>query len=188
MPAIVSHSLPAGAAAPAFVLPPQAASAGYWLSVWRRLRRDPLAMACAAILRFWWGRARIVAMKANLDGFGVLMYFIFAIAAMDGVTRAAIEAPARVAGFLACAFGVSLVGLAASYVVLRFLKRSERFMIGYGAGQRNMGMIVAALGAGVSPSTFLYFALAQFPIYLMPWLLGGVASRIRRREEAADGA
>jgi len=50
MPVTVSHSLPAAAAAPAFVLPPQAASAGYWLSVWRRLRRDRLAMACAAIL------------------------------------------------------------------------------------------------------------------------------------------
>ncbi len=59
-------------------------------------------------------------------------------------------------------------------------------MIGYGTGQRNMGLLVAALGAGVSPTTFLYFALAQFPIYLLPWLLGGIAARIRRRE-AADG-
>ena len=32
------------------VLPPQAASAGYWLSVWQRLRRDRVAMACAVIL------------------------------------------------------------------------------------------------------------------------------------------
>ena len=32
------------------LLPPQAASAGYWLSVWQRLRRDRVAMACAAIL------------------------------------------------------------------------------------------------------------------------------------------
>lgn len=32
------------------LLPPQAASAGYWLSVWQRLRRDRVAMACAVIL------------------------------------------------------------------------------------------------------------------------------------------
>ena len=32
------------------LLPPQAASAGYWLSVWQRLRRDRVAMACAAVL------------------------------------------------------------------------------------------------------------------------------------------
>jgi BASS family bile acid:Na+ symporter len=145
-------------------------------------------MAAAAVLRLWLGMARIREMKANLDGFGVLMYFTFAIAAMDGVTRAAIDDPVRVSGFLACAFGVSIIGLAVTYVALRILRRSERFMVGYGAGQRNMGMIVAALGAGVPPSTFLFFALAQFPIYLMPWLLRGLAGRIRREEAAADGA
>ena len=32
------------------LLPPQAANAGYWASVWQRLRRNRVAMACAAIL------------------------------------------------------------------------------------------------------------------------------------------
>ncbi|WP_156639904.1 hypothetical protein [Bosea sp. PAMC 26642] len=153
------------------------------LLTWRLLLFVGGGMTVAAILRMLLGKAKITAMKANLDGFGVLMYFIFAIAAMDGVTRAAFENPAQVALFLACAFGVSLFGLAASALVLRFLPASERFMVGYGSGQRNMGMIVAALGAGVPPTTFLFFALAQFPIYLMPWLLRGVAGRIRRREQ-----
>lgn len=143
-------------------------------------------MAVAAAIRFWLGLARIKAMKANLDGFGVLMYFIFAIAAMDGVTKAALDNPRLVLFVLGCVFAVSAAGLVSSWLVLRLLPASERFMIGYGTGQRNMGLLVAALGAGVSPTTFLYFALAQFPIYLLPWLLGGIAARIRRRE-AADG-
>lgn len=144
-------------------------------------------MAVAAVIRFWLGLARVKAMKANLDGFGVLMYFIFAIAAMDGVTKAALDNPRLVLFVLGCVFAVSAAGLVSSWLVLRLLPASERFMIGYGTGQRNMGLLVAALGAGVSPTTFLYFALAQFPIYLLPWLLGGIAARIRRRE-AADGA
>jgi len=143
-------------------------------------------MAVASAIRLWLGLARVKAMKANLDGFGVLMYFIFAIAAMDGVTKAALDNPRLVLFVLGCVFAVSAAGLASSWLVLRLLPASERFMIGYGTGQRNMGLLVAALGAGVSPTTFLYFALAQFPIYLLPWLLGGVAARIRRRE-AADG-
>lgn len=143
-------------------------------------------MAVAAVIRFWLGLARVKAMKANLDGFGVLMYFIFAIAAMDGVTKAALDNPRLVLFVLGCVFAVSAAGLVSSWLVLRLLPASERFMIGYGTGQRNMGLLVAALGAGVSPTTFLYFALAQFPIYLLPWLLGGIAARIRRRE-AADG-
>lgn len=48
MSAIVSS--PLTAAEPAAVLPPLAGSGGYWYSVWQRLRRDPLAMACAALL------------------------------------------------------------------------------------------------------------------------------------------
>lgn len=143
-------------------------------------------MAVAFALRAWLGIERIRAMKANLDGFGVLMYFVFAIAAMDGVTRAALDNPKLVLFVLACVFAVSAAGLGTSWFVLRRLPASERFMIGYGTGQRNMGLLVAALGAGVSPITFLFFALAQFPIYLLPWLLGGIAGRIRRRE-AADG-
>ena len=143
-------------------------------------------MAVAFILRSWLGIERIRAMKANLDGFGVLMYFIFAIAAMDGVTRAALDNPRLVLFVLACVFAVSAAGLLSTWFVLRLLPASERFMVGYGTGQRNMGLLVAALGAGVSPTTFLYFALAQFPIYLLPWLLGGIAARIRRKE-AADG-
>lgn len=144
-------------------------------------------MLTAAILRRWLGLVRIQAMKANLDGFGVLMYFIFAIAAMDGVTRAAIANPGQVLFMLACVFAVSAGGILTSWLALRRWRRSERFMIGYGTGQRNMGLLVAALGVGVPPSTYLFFALAQFPIYLLPWLLRGIAARIRRKE-AADGA
>lgn len=140
----------------------------------------------AAILRRWLGGARIQAMKANLDGFGVLMYFIFAIAAMDGVTHAALQRPGQVASFLAIAFAVAACGLTLASLLLKNLARPERFMIGYGTGQRNMGLLVAALGAGVPPTTFVYFALAQFPIYLLPWLLRGIAARIRRAEKPAD--
>lgn len=143
-------------------------------------------MAVAFVLRRWLGSQRIRALKPNLDGFGVLMYFIFAIAAMDGVTRAALERPGQVALFITIAFLISAVGLGCTWLLLRPFRASERFMIGYGTGQRNMGLLVAALGAGVPPTTFLFFALAQFPIYLLPWLLRGIAARIRRREEFAD--
>ncbi|MFN3671072.1 MAG: hypothetical protein ACK4VM_04085 [Bosea sp. (in: a-proteobacteria)] len=139
-------------------------------------------LALASLIRLWLGAARIKALKPNLDGFGVLMYFVFAVAAMDGVTQAAMAQPLRVLLFLGCAFLVALTGLASGYALLRGLRPSERFMIGYATGQRNMGLLVAALGAGVPPTTFLFFALAQFPIYLLPWLLRGIAARIGRAE------
>ncbi len=136
-------------------------------------------MGVAMLLRWLLGPARIAAAKAELDGFGVVMYFVFAIAAMDGVTAAALANPKLVATFLACAFGLSIIGLAAGLALLRFVPATDRFMLGYGAAQRNMGLLVAALGAGVPPTTFLFFALAQFPIYLMPWLLKPLAKRVK---------
>lgn len=139
------------------------------------------------LLRFAAGPARIARSRSTLDGAGVVFYFLFAIAAMDGVTNTALTRPTTVALFLAIAFGISLFGLAASLVVLRPFRPSDRFMLGYGSGQRNMGMLIAALGAGVPGDTFLFFALAQFPIYLMPQLLKGWAGRIRVRSEQPGG-
>jgi hypothetical protein len=37
--------------------------------------------------------------------------------------------------------------------------------------QRNMGLMLAALGGALPELTWLYFALSQFPIYLSPQML-----------------
>ncbi len=48
------------------------------------------------------------------------------------------------------------------------------------AGHRNMGVLVAAMGATTLPDTTLaYFAMAQFPVYLAPILVGAVARRLK---------
>ena len=138
------------------------------------------ALVVALALRRWLGKARVQALKAEFDGFGVVMYFVFAIAAMDGVTAAAIRDPKLVAMFLAAAFGMSMVGIVLGLAALRFVPLPDRFILGYGTGHRNMGLLVAALGAGVPETTYLYFAIAQFPIYLMPWLLSPLARAISR--------
>jgi BASS family bile acid:Na+ symporter len=136
------------------------------------------AILAAGALRWWLGEETIRARKAQFDGLGVVMYFLFAIAAMDGVLAATITDPGRVARFLGVAFAVSLTGFLAAQLVLRALPGADRFVLGYGTGQRNMGLLVAALGAATPDSTFLFFALAQFPIYLLPQLMKPLARRI----------
>lgn len=136
------------------------------------------AIVAAAVLRFVMGEARIRARKAEFDGFGVVMYFLFAIAAMDGVLDAAISHPGRVAFFLAVAFAVAFAGFLAAALILRPLPPAERFVLGYGTGQRNMGLLIAALGAATPDTTFLFFALAQVPIYLMPQFVRPIARRL----------
>jgi BASS family bile acid:Na+ symporter len=41
-----------------------------------------------------------------------------------------------------------------------------------------MGLLVAALGASAPESAFLFFALAQFPIYLGPQVMRFLARKI----------
>ena len=136
------------------------------------------AIILALIARKIIGYRRIVAHKVSLDGFGVVMYFLFAIAAMDGVTNAFMTRPEKVFLFLGIAFAVVLAGFVFAWLALRLLmKPADVFLMGYGTAQRNMGAMIAALGAATPETTFLFFALAQFPIYLMPQLLKPMAKR-----------
>ena len=141
------------------------------------------ALVAATVLRLVLGEARIRANRTAFDGVGVVMYFVFAIAAMDGVLEAAINEPRQVAFFLGLAFALAAAGFIASACLFP-LSGADRFVLGYAAGQRNMGLLVAALGSATPKTTFLYFALAQFPIYLMPLLIKPFAARFRAPEIA----
>jgi bile acid:Na+ symporter, BASS family len=117
----------------------------------------------------------------------VLMYFIFAVAAMDGVLDAALARPAQVAQFLLFAFAMAGLGFLTAWFALRSLPPAERFVLGYGTLQRNMGLLIAALGAAAPKSTFLFFALAQFPIYLMPLIVKPFIARFRTGARPSAG-
>ncbi len=137
------------------------------------------AIIGAVALRRVMGMERIRASKETFDGIGVIMYFLFAVAAMDGVMVAALSDPWKVVQFLGFAFVMAFLGFAAAWFVLRPLSGADRFVLGYATCQRNMGLLIAALGAAAPKTTFLFFALAQFPIYLMPVIVKPLAKRFR---------
>jgi BASS family bile acid:Na+ symporter len=137
------------------------------------------AVLAAGALRVVLGEARIRRHKPAFDGLGVVMYFLFAVAAMDGVLAAAVGDPGRVARFLLIAFAISVGGFVGAMLLLRPLAPADRFVLGYGTGQRNMGLLIAALGAATPDTTFLFFALAQFPIYLMPQIVKPLSRRFK---------
>jgi hypothetical protein len=54
------------------------------------------------------------------------------------------------------------------------------------ASQRNMGLLLAATGGALPDFTWLYFALAQFPVYLSaPLHAAGTAAEVGRQTMAA---
>jgi bile acid:Na+ symporter, BASS family len=137
------------------------------------------AVVGAMMLRKLLGAERIRASKQTFDGIGVIMYFVFAVAAMDGVMEAAMTQTWRVMQFTFFAFAMAFIGFLSAWLALRFLPEAERFVLGYGTLQRNMGLLIAALGAAAPKTTFLFFALAQFPIYLMPLIVRRFARRFK---------
>jgi hypothetical protein len=136
--------------------------------------------AAAAIIRRVAGRAFIEAQRLAIDGLSVIAMFLFAVAAMDGVADHFRADPLLVIGLTLTAFALALGLIAVTALVFARAGRSRAFAIGLIAGNRNIGLMLAAAGFAVPDVAWLYFALAQFPIYLLPHLLKPLARRLHR--------
>ena len=142
-----------------------------------------LAMLAGAAFVAWLvgrmaGQPWIDAQKERIDGLSVVALFFFAVALMDGVLYSILNEPLKVFGLTLLSFALSfgLAGLTA--LIFARLGMSQALALGLAAGNRNMGLMLAAAGASVPELTWLYFAVAQFPIYLMPAMLKPLARRV----------
>lgn len=133
----------------------------------------------AAIIRHVAGPTFIAAQRERIDGLSVIAMFMFAVAAMDGVADHFRSNPLLVIELTALAFALALGLIAVTALVFLRAGRARAFVIGLIAGNRNIGlMLAAASGFAVPDVAWLYFALAQFPIYLLPHLLKPLARRL----------
>jgi BASS family bile acid:Na+ symporter len=137
----------------------------------------------AAVIRRIAGRAFIEAQNLRIDGLSVLAMSLFAIAAMDGVTAHFISDPWLVVRLTALAFALALGLIAVTAIVFRPAGRARALAIGLITGNRNIGLMLAATGFAVPDVSWLYFALAQFPIYLLPHLLRPLARRLQQGQD-----
>jgi len=136
------------------------------------------AFAAAVALRIALGAPRVAAAGGVFDGLSVVLLVIFGIALMDGITARAIADPLRIAGFTLLAFALA-IGLYAITSLLFWRAGAERALaLGFSAAHRNMAVMMAAAGSGLPELTWVYFATAQFPIYLVPLLVTPVVHRV----------
>lgn len=138
------------------------------------------AAATAAAIRWLAGRARLQRHGAAIDGAFVLVMLLFAVAVLDGVTAAALAAPARVAGLLMLVFAASLVMQALGWLAFRIAGARTATTLALVCGNRNMALVLGAAPAAFDADSFLYLALLQFPIYLLPALLRPIYRRASR--------
>lgn len=137
--------------------------------------------AVAYAIRRLAGQAWLERQKEPIDGLNVIGVFIFAIAAMDGVPRHFMEAP--LFSFALLGLVVAVTVLLVAVTVLAFLRAGIRsgLVIGFAAAFRNLGLVMAAIGTMLPDLAWFYFALAQFPIYLMPALVTPLARRLAEK-------
>jgi predicted Na+-dependent transporter len=136
------------------------------------------AAIVAALVRRVAGKEWVARQSERIDGLSVIALFFFAVALMDGVLASIIDEPLKVLGLTLLSFALSLGLAALTALVFARLGAGQALALGLAAGNRNMGLMLAAAGASVPDLTWLYFAVAQFPIYLMPAMLKPLARRV----------
>ncbi len=137
------------------------------------------ALAAAVIRRFASLRA-IDRRRDEINGVNIVFLFVFVAVTTRGVAASFRADPAFVLAIIGFAFALFLVLLVVTMLVFLRAGRGRAFALGFMTAQRNMGLMVAATGGALPELTWLYFALTQFPIYLTPALLQGVARRVNR--------
>lgn len=123
-----------------------------------------LALAVRAAV----ARAAIARHADALDGVAVLGLLVFGIAIMAGVGAAALARPGYVALTLGAAVAANAAMQISAFVAFAWLPRRTALAAALLAGNRNMGLLLAALGAAAEFDVVLYLALGQIPVYLMP--------------------
>lgn len=132
-----------------------------------------------AILIRRFSRRFVAEHGAAIDGVVVVALFLFAVGTMAGMQQAIVAQPSLAISMVAVAYGVNffLQGLIA---MMYPGTRMARFTMALNGGNRNVGLLWAALGASVSPTMALYFACCQLPIHTMPKILQFALPRIEK--------
>jgi hypothetical protein len=140
--------------------------------------------AVAYAIRRFAGQAWIERQKEPIDGLNVIALFVFAIAAMEGVPRHVMAAPLFALALFALIAALTALMVGVSVLVFLRAGAGRGLAIGLLGAFRNLGVVMAALGASLPDTAWFYFALAQFPIFLLPALLKPLAVRLQQRVES----
>lgn len=127
------------------------------------------------------GVATIERQSEMIDGFNILIFYVFLAAIMENVANQFLSAPIIALGLTALAFIVFLVIFLLTTVLFLLSGRERALAFAFVVSQRNVGLILAAEGTGLNDLIWFYFALCQFPIFLSPQVLNPIIRRIRKK-------
>jgi hypothetical protein len=136
------------------------------------------SLLVAVAIRWIAGAPAIRRHKETIDGFNVLILFVFVGAVMGSLARSFLADPIGMMGLALFSFAVFFALLGATMLIFRKSGRQTALALGLMVSQRNMGLMLAATDGALPGLSWLYFALCQFPIYLSPQLLKPIAKKL----------
>jgi len=128
--------------------------------------------------RLFLSRDWLDARDTGINGLIVLALVVFAVAIMDGVTARLLADPWTVAGFTASAFILNMVLQAIGAGAFFWLGWRGALTMGLASGYRNMAIMLVLTAGMAGPDMWLYVAIAQFPIFVMPMLTNPLYRRL----------
>lgn len=135
------------------------------------------ALVVAGVVRRWVGPAAIQRHAEALNGISVMILFIFVSAMMAGFVEQFLADPWRGVRWAGLSFALSLVMMGLTAWAFRHTGQRQALALAFVTTQRNMGLMLAVAGTSLEPAVWFYFAIAQFPIYLLPQLLQPLVRR-----------
>jgi BASS family bile acid:Na+ symporter len=143
------------------------------------------SLLVASAIRWTVGASAIKRHERAIDGLNILILFVFVAAVMGNVVGNLLADPVWMIELTIFVFAVFFALLGVTTLIFRRIGRERALALGLMVSQRNMGLMVAATDGVLPGTTWLYFALCQFPIYLSPQLLKPVVRRLSARTATA---
>ncbi len=140
------------------------------------------AVIAAFVFKNMMGRETLVKYAHIIDGWAVILLIIFAVAIMQGLQARIIDAPMDTLVVTGLSFatyvGLMILSGICFLCVGGKIGRQGLVSLGFISGTRNLAIILAVLPPNVDPDIPLFFAVGQFPIYIMPLVLRPVINRL----------
>jgi hypothetical protein len=136
------------------------------------------SLLVAAGIRWTVGASTIKRHVRVIDGVNILILFVFVAAVMGTVAGSFWADPVKMIELTMFAFAVFFALLGVTTLLFRKIGQERALALGLMVSQRNMGLMLAATDGILPGTTWLYFALCQFPIYLSPQLLKPITRKL----------
>ena len=146
------------------------------------------SLLAASVIRWLFGAEAIQRHKRPIDGFNIIILLIFASAIMGDVVSDLMARPIFTVSLAALSFAIYFTLLAVTTLLFRRIGYERALALGLMVSQRNLGLMLAATAGALPATTWLYFAMTQFPIHLAPYMLTPIARRLTARADTSNAA